>query len=281
MKKRIDFPANRPLVAGIVNATGDSFSEGSASVPESALDRALQLIDDGVDLLDIGGESTRPGAREVPPEEECRRILPVIGEVLRLRPGTVVSVDTRNSVTAQAALEAGAAIVNDVSMLRHDPELKMVVARCEAMLVISHSRGTPLNMTDPVWHDYGADPVATVAAELEQAAAEARAAGVAESDIWLDPGFGFAKSAAQNWEIMRRIGELSGRYPLFVGVSRKSFFGSLLGRENPRERAAGTLAAELFLADAGVAVIRTHDVRALRDALRVREELAGGPGGKA
>ena len=261
-------------VMGIVNVTPDSFSDGGRYfAPEEAVRRARNLVADGADIIDLGGESTRPGAREVPPGEEMPRILPVLRELLRLRPETRVSVDTRHAETARAALAAGAQIINDVSMLRHDPELAGAVAAAGGGLIVSHSRGTPRNMADPGLHDYGSDPVAAVKSELAAAVKLAVGAGVAERRIWIDPGFGFAKSFEQNWEIMRRIGEFAGRFPLFVGVSRKSFIGRLLDRSDPRERLAGTLAAELFLASGGAAVIRTHDVRALRDALRVSRML--------
>ena len=262
-----------PLIMGIVNATGDSFSEGPGSAPESALDRALRLLDDGADLLDIGGESTRPGAREIPPEEEIGRILPVIRAIRSARPGAVLSVDTRKSEVAAAALECGVEIINDVSLLRYDSALAQVAAEGGAALVLSHSRGTPADMRSAEFHDYGSDVVAMVAAELAEAKRRALAAGVVEENLIVDPGIGFAKTPEQDWELLRRCGEFHRLGPVLVGMSRKSFLGSFLHRPEPAERLGGTLAAALHLAGCGVEILRVHDVRQLRDALRVRAKL--------
>ena len=262
-----------PLIMGIVNATGDSFSEGARSAPESALDRALRLLDDGADLLDIGGESTRPGAREVPPEEEIGRILPVIRGIRSARPGAVLSVDTRKSEVAAAALECGVEIINDVSLLRYDSALAPTVADAGAALVLSHSRGTPETMRSAEFHDYGSDVVATVAAELAAAKRQALDSGVAEENLIVDPGIGFAKTPEQDWELLRRIEALHPLGPVLVGMSRKSFLGKFLDRPEPSERLGGTIAAALYLAGCGVEILRVHDVRPLRDALRVRAKL--------
>ena len=262
-----------PLIMGIVNATGDSFSEGARSAPESALDRALRLLDDGADLLDIGGESTRPGAREVPPEEEIGRILPVIRGIRSARPGAVLSVDTRKSEVAAAVLECGVEIINDVSLLRYDSALAPTVAGAGAALVLSHSRGTPETMRSAEFHDYGSDVVATVAAELAAAKRQALDSGVAEENLIVDPGIGFAKTPEQDWELLRRIEALHPLGPVLVGMSRKSFLGKFLDRPEPSERLGGTIAAALYLAGCGVEILRVHDVRPLRDALRVRAKL--------
>ncbi len=266
-------PKELPLIMGIVNATGDSFSEGPGSAPESALDRALRLLADGADLLDIGGESTRPGAREIPPEEEIDRILPVIRGVRAACPDAVLSVDTRKSEVAAAAIECGVEIINDVSMLRYDAALARVTAEDGAALVLSHSRGTPETMRSSAYHDYGADVVATVAAELAAAKRTALEAGVAEENLIFDPGIGFAKTPEQDWELLRRSGELRRLGPVLVGMSRKSFLGKFLNRPDPADRLGGTIAAALHLAGCGVEILRVHDVRQLRDALLVRAKL--------
>ncbi len=266
-------PKELPLIMGIVNATGDSFSEGPGSAPESALDRALRLLADGADLLDIGGESTRPGAREIPPEEEIDRILPVIRGVRAACPDAVLSVDTRKSEVAAAAIECGVEIINDVSMLRYDAALARVTAEGEAALVLSHSRGTPETMRSSAYHDYGADVVATVAAELAAAKRTALEAGVAEENLIFDPGIGFAKTPEQDWELLRRSGEFRRLGPVLVGMSRKSFLGKFLNRPDPADRLGGTIAAALHLAGCGVEILRVHDVRQLRDALLVRAKL--------
>ena len=266
-------PKELPLIMGIVNATGDSFSEGPGSAPESALDRALRLLADGADLLDIGGESTRPGAREIPPEEEIDRILPVIRGVRAACPDAVLSVDTRKSEVAAAAIECGVEIINDVSMLRYDAALARVTAEGGAALVLSHSRGTPETMRSFAYHDYGADVVATVAAELAAAKRTALEAGVAEENLIFDPGIGFAKTPEQDWELLRRSGEFRRLGPVLVGMSRKSFLGKFLNRPDPADRLGGTIAAALHLAGCGVEILRVHDVRQLRDALLVRAKL--------
>ena len=266
-------PKELPLIMGIVNATGDSFSEGPGSAPESALDRALRLLADGADLLDIGGESTRPGAREIPPEEEIDRILPVIRGVRAACPDAVLSVDTRKAEVAAAAIECGVEIINDVSMLRYDAALARVTAEGGAALVLSHSRGTPETMRSSAYHDYGADVVATVAAELAAAKRTALEAGVAEENLIFDPGIGFAKTPEQDWELLRRSGEFRRLGPVLVGMSRKSFLGKFLNRPDPADRLGGTIAAALHLAGCGVEILRVHDVRQLRDALLVRAKL--------
>jgi len=263
-----------PLIAGIVNATGDSFSEGSASSPESAPVRALRLLDDGADWLDLGGESTRPGSREIMPPEELARLLPVLDGVMAAHPDAVVSIDTRHAETARRCVEHGARVINDVSMLRHDPALVDVAAETGAMLVICHSRGTPDDMQSGAYFDYGADVAATVAEELSCAAEKAVRAGVERANLWFDPGFGFAKTAEQNFELARNIGKVRGLGKLFVGVSRKSFIGAASGVAEAAKRLPGTLAMELFLADDSD-VLRTHDVAALRQALAVRRMLIG------
>ena len=261
-----------PLVAGIVNATGDSFSEGRASAPETAPARALHLFAAGADWLDIGGESTRPGSEEIPPDRELERLLPVIDTVLKDRPSAVISVDTRHAGTARRCMEHGAQVINDVSMLRHDPQLVEVAAECRAQLIICHSRGTPDDMQSGKYFDYGADVAETVAGELAEAADRAVRAGVERKRIWFDPGFGFAKTVEQNFELARNIGVLCPLGKLFIGVSRKSFIGKVSGVENPAERLPGTLAMELALAE-HADVLRTHDVAALRQALAVWRHL--------
>ena len=264
-----------PLVAGIVNATGDSFSEGRASAPESAPARALRLLADGADWLDVGGESTRPGSDEIFPPEETRRLLPLIDTVMGSHPDVVISVDTRHADTARRCLEHGARVINDVSMLRHDPGIAAAAAEHDAMLIICHSRGTPADMQSGAYFDYGRDVAETVAEELAGAAEFAVRAGVARDKLWFDPGFGFAKTVEQNFELARNIGKVRKLGKLFVGVSRKSFIGKVSGVESPAERLPGTLAMELFFVGRAE-VLRTHDVAALRQALAVHRFLMCG-----
>lgn len=264
----------RPLIAGIVNATGDSFSEGPASAPESAPERALRLLSSGADMLDVGGESTRPGADEIAPEKELRRLLPVISEVIAAHPEAIISVDTRHGETARECVKRGAAVINDVSMLRHDQGVAEVVAEYGVFLVLCHSRGTPDDMQSGKYFDYGSDIAAAVAEELAAAAERAVNAGVRRENLWFDPGFGFAKTADQNFELARNIRKLRSLGTLFVGVSRKSFIGAACGVSEPSLRLPSTLAMELHLAGS-VEILRTHDVAALRQALAVRSRLCG------
>ena len=266
--------AKRPLLMGIVNATGDSFSEGALSSPDSAAERALRLLEDGADWLDIGGESTRPGAAEIPAEEEIRRLSGPVRRILERAPRTVISVDTRHAETAERMLELGAKVINDVSMLRFDPRMaEVLAAHPESMLVLCHSRGTPADMRSEAWLDYGADVVGTVCGEL---LAAARRSGIGMKRILFDPGFGFAKSVEQQLEMMRRAGEFVQKLgKVLFGISRKSFIGAVTGESVPAKRLGGTLAGELHLASCGAAVIRTHDVKMLRDALALREAVLG------
>lgn len=263
----------RPLLMGIVNVTGDSFSEKEASAPATALDRALALLDDGADLLDIGGESTRRGSAVVAEEEEIRRVIPVLRELRKLRPSVMLSLDTRKSAVVRAALEYGIALVNDVSMLRCSPDMAAVVAASDAAILIAHSRGTPQTMKNAEFHDYGDDVVAVVVEELAEAKAAALDAGIPEDRIWVDPDFGFAKTPEQDWELLRRIDELHQLGPVVAGMSRKSFLGGFLDQPDPMRRLGGTVAAALHLAEREVEILRVHDVRQVGDALRVWERL--------
>ena len=265
------FP-DRPLVMGVLNVTPDSFSDGGDHLdPAVAVAAGMQMVADGADILDIGGESTRPGSTAVTPAEEQARILPVIAG-LRLA-GVPLSVDTRNAATMVAALGAGAAIVNDVSALRHDPAAASVVAQSGCPVILMHMRGTPATMTKLT--EYG-DVAADVAAELAAIVASAEAAGIARAQIALDPGIGFAKTGEQNVPLLRCLGSIAVLgFPLVVGVSRKRFIGTLGGQATPRNRGAGSLAAALFALSRGARILRAHDVAATAEAVRVWHALAG------
>lgn len=258
-----------PLLMGIVNVTGDSFSEGGLSAPETAVERALQLLADGADILDIGGESTRPGAEDVTGKVEISRLSPVISEILRQAPDAVISVDTRRAGTAGEMLGLGAKIINDVSMLRFDPEMPEVLRENpESILVLCHSRGTPQNMRFPEFCRYDGDVVEIVCNELLEAAEKS---GVSRERIWFDPGFGFAKTVEQQIVMMQGTARMVKRLGnVLAGISRKSFIGEITGEKDPALRTGGTLAGELHLASCGAAVIRTHNVRMLRDALKMK-----------
>jgi dihydropteroate synthase len=260
----------RPLVMGILNVTPDSFSDGGRfDAPERALARAAAMVEEGADLLDVGGESTRPGAAPVSPADEMARVLPVL-RLLREHLPVPVSVDTRRAEVARAALAEGAEVVNDVSALA-DPGMGEAVAEAEAGIVLMHMRGTPQTMQlDPRYGDVAAEVGGELAAALERA----RAAGIADERIVLDPGIGFAKTAEHNLELLARLGELLhlGR-PLLLGPSRKSFIGGILGGAPPEARDAGTAAACVVGLLAGARVFRVHDVRVVRQALDVAEAV--------
>jgi len=264
------FDGPGPFLMGIVNATPDSFSDGGRFLDaDAAVAHALRLAEEGADLVDVGGESTRPGAPPVPEAEELRRVVPIV-ERLRARGFSLpISVDTAKGGVARAALAAGADLVNDVSGLA-DPDLGSAVAAAGAPIVLMHMRGTPADMQTRA--DYG-DVAAEVAAELEGALARAVAAGIARERTIVDPGIGFAKTAEQSVELLARVGDLRrlGR-PLLVGPSRKSFIGKLTGAP-VAERMPGTLAAVTACVLAGVEILRVHDVAACRQAARVAAAL--------
>jgi dihydropteroate synthase len=256
---------------GVVNVTPDSFSDGGLYLePEAAIAHGVQLAADGADILDVGGESTRPGAAEVDVAEEIARTEPVVSDLAGL--GHTVSIDTSKLAVAEAALGAGAAIVNDVTALRGDPGIGPLCAERDAGLILMHMRGTPRTMQeDPRYEDVVEDVKAFLAERLETALG----AGVAEERIWLDPGIGFGKTLEHNLELLRRLGELRalGR-PLVVGTSRKSFIGKIDGSE-PTDRIGGTIASSVLAAAEGADVLRVHDVAEAAQAMRVGTAILG------
>ena len=269
-------PSALPRLMGIVNVTPDSFSDGGRHVTAgAAVAHALALVEQGADLLDVGGESTRPGAEPVGEEEERRRVVPVI-EALAARTATSISVDTTKAAVAAAALDAGAGVVNDVSGLTLDPEMAPLCAKRGCGVVAMHMIGTPRTMQhDPT---YG-DVLAEVSAHLADRLAALEAAGVKREAVLLDPGIGFGKTAAHNLALLRGVPALKalGR-PVLIGHSRKRFLKSLLGRE-VEERTAGTVGLSIALAGLGADWLRVHDVAAVRDALAawgaIRDDPAG------
>jgi len=259
---------DRVLVMGIVNVTPDSFSDGGRYLDAgAAVARCHDLLAEGADVLDLGGESTRPGAEAVEPDEQWRRLEPVLTRVLRERPEVVLSVDTRSADVAGRALAAGARIVNDVSALA-DPAMAAAVAKAGAGLVLMHMRGTPETMQRDTGY---ADVTAEVAAFLRARTAVAEQAGVARECVAFDPGIGFAKSAEGSLELLARIPELAaiGR-PVLVGASRKSFLARLTGDEGPpQDRVPASLAAATIATWQGAHVLRVHDVAATVRAVKL------------
>jgi dihydropteroate synthase len=267
-----------PVVMGVVNVTPDSFSDGGLYADTaSAVAHGEQLLADGADILDVGGESTRPGATRPLVEEELGRVVPVITALAE--GGATVSVDTMRHEVAAAALAAGASIVNDVSGGLADPEILRVVADSGATYVAMHWRAHADHMTDFATYDNPGGVVAAVRDELAERVDAALAAGVAAERLVLDPGLGFAKRGEHNWQLLADLALIKALgYPLLVGASRKSFLGTLLAdpEGNPRPvdgREAATTALSVVLAGEGVWGLRVHDVRSTRDALRVLEAL--------
>jgi dihydropteroate synthase len=256
---------------GIVNVTPDSFSDGGLFLePKRAIERARQLIGEGADYLDIGGESTRPGASGVSAEDELERVRPVL-EGMR-DTGVPISIDTSKVAVAEVALETGAEIVNDVTALRSEPALAALCGERGCGLVLMHMQGTPRTMQEAPKYDDVVDDVKRFLAErIEFATSE----GVGEERIWIDPGIGFGKTVEHNLELLRRLGELSelGR-PIVIGASRKSFLGKLTGRE-VHDRLGGTIASNALALLGGAEVFRVHDVSELRQALDVAEAILG------
>lgn len=272
---RRPLPLDEPRIMGILNVTPDSFWDGGRHAGvDAALRQAERLVSEGADIVDIGGESTRPGAEPVPAAEERERVVPVVEAVAGEWPELLVSVDTVKAVVARAAIEAGAAIVNDVSAFRLDPELPAVCARAGAGVVLMHSRGPVDRMASYDLAEYGADPVAEVVRELETALARAREAGVDADHIVLDPGLGFSKRTGESVAAIRGLDRLLalGR-PVLLGPSRKRFVGELAGGLPAEDRLAGTLAACVVGLVAGARLFRVHDVAPTRHALAVAEAV--------
>ncbi|MDE2132520.1 MAG: dihydropteroate synthase [Betaproteobacteria bacterium] len=267
---RYRLPLDRPLIMGIINVTPDSFSDGGRFTEAArAVEHGFSLMEAGAALLDVGGESTRPGATPVPLEEELRRVIPVIEQ---LSGGPVpISIDTRHPEVMRAALAAGATLVNDVNALRAPGALE-ICAASDAAVCLMHMQGTPQTMQDnPL---YG-DVLAEVEAFLLQRARAAETAGIARDRILLDPGFGFGKTVAHNLALLRGLERLAAAgYPLLVGLSRKSVLGAVTGRV-VSDRVASSVAAALAAVARGASVLRVHDVAATRDALDVWQAVQG------
>jgi len=268
---------DQPRIMGIVNVTPDSFSDGRRYFePDLAVRHGLTLLAEGADLLDIGAESTRPGRTvTLDPAEERRRVLPVLERLANARPDAVLSVDTVNASTAAAALEAGAHVVNDVTGLRHDPDLAGVCADARAGLVVMHSRGRLLEIAEYGAARYGPDPAGEVASELAAAAQSAREAGVAHEAIVVDPGLGFSKRPEHNWQVLNGLEAIVAlEYPVLIGPSRKRFLGEATGRPVDDRDDATAAACALGWAR-GARLFRVHDVKRARDALAVSQAWGG------
>jgi dihydropteroate synthase len=265
----------RTLVMGVLNVTPDSFSDGGKFFdPKSAVQHALEIQGDGADIIDIGAESTRPGSREISAAEELRRLLPVL-QVLRGKLKIPISVDTQKAAVAEVALGAGAQILNDISGLRRDPRLAEVAARHGAPLILMHMRGTPRTMQKG---PFARDVIKDVVSGLRRSIAVARKHGVLKSQIVIDPGIGFGKSFAQNYELLARLPELAKLgYPLVVGTSRKGFLGATLAKNgmpaSAEDRIWGTAATVAASVLNGAHIVRVHDVHEMSQVARVTDEV--------
>ncbi len=265
----------RTLVMGILNVTPDSFYDGGRYADTSAaVQRAVQMVEEGADIIDIGGESTRPGSAPVPEEEELRRVMPII-EAVRARVDVPISIDTTKSGVAERALQAGACMVNDISGLGFDVRMAEVVARHDALCCIMHIQGTPQTMQrDPQYTDVIRD----ISAYFEQRLALAQQAGIPREHIWLDPGIGFGKTVQHNLEILSRLREFTAfGLPLLIGTSRKSFIGKVLGDLPPEERLEGTAATVAVAIVNGASAVRVHDVREMVRVARMVDAIVRTP----
>jgi len=263
--------SHRTHIMGILNITPDSFSDGGDFFTvDRAVERGIQMAEEGADIIDIGAESTRPGAEPIPTDEELQRLLPVLEQLLK-KTEVPISVDTYKSKVAEAALNAGAHIINDISGLRFDPSMKDVVARHQAPVIIMHIKGEPRNMQiDPFYEDV----MGEISDYLAESIRLAAMAGVKKENIIIDPGIGFGKRLEDNYEIIRRLSELKILgCPILIGPSRKSFLGKVLNLP-PAERLEGTMAAVAIGIQNGADIVRVHDVNAVSRVCRIADILA-------
>jgi dihydropteroate synthase len=261
-------------VMGIVNVTPDSFSDGGRYFEhDAAIEHGLELAGEGAAIVDVGGESTRPGAAPVGEVEELRRVIPVIEGLRAAGTDATISIDTSKVAVARAAIDAGAGLVNDVTAFRAEPGLAELVAECAVDCCLMHMRGEPRTMQAEAYYD---DVVAEVASFLEQRVQFALAAGIARERIMIDPGIGFGKTVEHNLTLLRRLDEIVALgFPVVIGTSRKSFLGRLTGRDE-LERLPGTIATCVMALESGVSVFRVHDVGPVRDALLVAAATVSG-----
>jgi dihydropteroate synthase len=264
----------RTLVMGILNVTPDSFSDGGAySHENAAVERALQMVEEGADIIDIGGESTRPGAEPVPETEEIRRTVPIISNI-REHSDIPISIDTMKAEVAFQALEAGADIINDVSAFKADDQMAATAERTGAGVVLMHKKGSPETMQDdPEYHDVVGEVQVYLQARMDFAAQH----GIARDRMVIDPGIGFGKTVEHNLELLRALPELSACCsPILIGASRKSFIGQLTGRKDPADRMAGSLGIAAWSILQGAHILRVHDVIDTCDVCRMLDTVAAG-----
>jgi dihydropteroate synthase len=261
-----------PVVVGILNVTPDSFSDGGDFLnPEAAAEHAATMLDEGAEILDVGGESTRPGSDPVSQQEEIRRVVSVLERILSVRPEAVISVDTYRAGTATAALEAGASLVNDVTAFRGDPRMASVIQEAACPVILMHMQGEPKTMQKEP--HYG-DVVGEVRDFLAERGEYAVAAGVRPENVIVDPGIGFGKNLEHNLDLLRNLDAIVDLgFPVLIGASRKSFIEKITGVQEARDRVSGTVATTVLAYERGATFFRVHDVRANREALAVAEAV--------
>ena len=264
------FPTDRPVVMGILNVTPDSFADGGRFESfNSALNRGLEMLEEGVDIIDIGGESTRPGSHRISTEEELQRVLPVV-EALAAN-GAVISIDTKRAITAKEAVEAGAHMVNDVSAGLSDPEMLKAVASLGCPYIAMHTRGESADMQLRAVYE---NVVREVVSELRQRVDASLEAGISPANLILDPGIGFAKESEHNWDILNNLDAFTAiGYPVLIGASRKRFLGKLVGADKTDLRESATIALTALLANQGIWGVRVHSVKPHRDAIAVARSM--------
>ncbi len=268
---------DRARIAGIINVTPDSFSDGGKFLdPADAIDHGVRLVDEGADLLDVGGESTRPGASDVSVDDEIARVVPVI-EGLVARTRVPIAIDTSKPEVMRAAVAAGAGLINDVYALRRDGALD-AAAGLRVPVCVMHMQGEPRSMQDAPWYD---DVVADVHRFLAERLFACQMAGIDKKNILVDPGFGFGKTLEHNLALLRALARFSELGPVIAGLSRKGTIGTLTGRERPADRAAGSAAAALIAVQNGALIVRVHDVAITRDALAVWNAVGHPPKGRS
>jgi dihydropteroate synthase len=261
-----------PVVVGILNITPDSFSDGGDFLdPEAAAEHAAPMLDEGAEILDVGGESTRPGSDPVSQEVEIGRVVPVLERILSVRPEAVISVDTYRACTATAALEAGASLINDVTALRGDPRMASVIQEAACPVILMHMQGEPKTMQKEPHYE---DVVGEVRDFLAERAEYAVAAGIRPENVIVDPGIGFGKNLEHNLDLLRNLDAIVDLgFHVVIGASRKSFIEKITGVQEARDRVSGTVATTVLAYERGATFFRVHDVRANREALAVAEAV--------
>ena len=260
-----------PLIMGILNATPDSFSDGGRfNTTKKATDHALNMIDDGADIIDIGGESTRPGSKQISINEEINRTIPIIKSLRKLNDSILISIDTSKSEVARQAMEEGVDIINDVTSYNNDLNMPEIVRKYEAGIILMHMQGAPENMQiDPSYDNV----VGEVSEFLNKKILDSIESGILKESIIIDPGIGFGKNINQNLTLLKNLDKFTKVHPTLIGLSRKSFIGKIIGEKDPKDRLAGSLGATAFSIIQGTHILRVHDVKETRDVCEIFKHL--------